>query len=207
MDLEPNTIVAGDLCRIIIDAVPLPVFVVDHDIRILDYNTAAAELMSPDPAYQLRRRGGDILHCLIAEETSGGCGNAPYCKDCLIKRCVYEAFQGHKVIRHKSVMEVVKPGEDNKTIHLLVTATPMRFKGTEYVLLILEDVSELISLRQLLPICCNCKKIRDDQNYWQQVDQYFKKQLELDFTHCLCPECAQKLYPELFRDSESTSSS
>lgn len=59
----------------------------------------------------------------------------------------------------------------------------------------LEDISELLALRSLLPICANCKKIRDDQNYWQDVESYFRKYLGLDFSHGICPQCASKLYP------------
>ena len=44
-------------------------------------------------------------------------------------------------------------------------------------------------LRTLLPICCYCKRIRDDQNYWQQVETYLASYTEVRFTHGICPEC------------------
>jgi sigma-B regulation protein RsbU (phosphoserine phosphatase) len=46
-------------------------------------------------------------------------------------------------------------------------------------------------LRTLLPICCYCKRIRDDQNYWQQVETYLANNTEVRFTHGICPECYQ----------------
>ena len=49
----------------------------------------------------------------------------------------------------------------------------------------------------LLPICAGCKKIRDDQGYWSQVDSYVQEHSEATFTHGLCPECIKRLYPEL----------
>jgi PAS domain S-box-containing protein len=52
-------------------------------------------------------------------------------------------------------------------------------------------------LRGLLPICCGCKRIRDDKKYWHQVDQYIAEHSEATFTHGFCPECAQKYYPDL----------
>jgi two-component system cell cycle sensor histidine kinase/response regulator CckA len=52
------------------------------------------------------------------------------------------------------------------------------------------------TLGGLLPICSSCKKIRDDQGYWQQVETYVKKHSDAEFTHGLCPDCATKLYPE-----------
>jgi hypothetical protein len=52
-------------------------------------------------------------------------------------------------------------------------------------------------LSGLLPICANCKKIRDDQSYWKQVERYISSHSEATFTHGICPECLHKLYPEL----------
>ena len=57
----------------------------------------------------------------------------------------------------------------------------------------LENVKQL---RGLLPICCNCKKIRDDEGYWQQIESYIHKHSEAEFSHSICPECMAKLYPE-----------
>jgi ligand-binding sensor domain-containing protein len=52
-------------------------------------------------------------------------------------------------------------------------------------------------LSGLLPICANCKKIRDDKGYWSQIESYIHKHSEAQFTHGICPECAAKLYPGL----------
>jgi phosphoserine phosphatase RsbU/P len=55
-------------------------------------------------------------------------------------------------------------------------------------------------LQGLLPICCYCKKIRNDHNYWQQVDTYIADHSEAQFTHGICPECRDKIVkPELER--------
>jgi ATP phosphoribosyltransferase len=51
------------------------------------------------------------------------------------------------------------------------------------------------ALKGLLPICSSCKKIRDDQGYWQAVETYVKQRSEAEFTHGICPECVQKFYP------------
>ena len=54
------------------------------------------------------------------------------------------------------------------------------------------------TLKGLLPMCSHCKKIRDDQGYWQQVEVYIEHHSEAEFTHGLCPECTQRLYPEAY---------
>ncbi len=53
-------------------------------------------------------------------------------------------------------------------------------------------------LNGLIPICSSCKKIRDDRGYWNQLEVYIKNHSEADFSHGICPECAKRLYPELY---------
>jgi PAS domain S-box-containing protein len=60
-----------------------------------------------------------------------------------------------------------------------------------------EALAHVKSLSGLLPICAGCKKIRDDQGYWSQVESYIQKHSDATFTHGLCPDCIKRLYPEL----------
>ncbi len=57
-------------------------------------------------------------------------------------------------------------------------------------------------LSGLLPICANCKKIRDDEGYWQDVAVYVRDHSEADFSHGICPGCMRKLYPEFYGGGE-----
>ena len=50
-------------------------------------------------------------------------------------------------------------------------------------------LAQVKQLQGLLPICCYCKKIRDDQNYWQQVEKYLGNHLDVEFSHGICPDC------------------
>jgi PAS domain S-box-containing protein len=69
--------------------------------------------------------------------------------------------------------------------------------------LLIHDLEEALanvkSLSGLLPICANCKKIRDDQGYWSQVESYIETHSEATFTHGICPDCIKKLYPDLVK--------
>jgi len=60
-----------------------------------------------------------------------------------------------------------------------------------------DALSKIKTLNGLLPICANCKKIRDDKGYWTQVEHYIKDHSDADFTHSVCPECIKKLYPKI----------
>lgn len=55
-------------------------------------------------------------------------------------------------------------------------------------------------LSGLLPICASCKKIRDDEGYWHQVEVYIREHSEADFSHGVCPECMERLYPEIYQE-------
>ena len=61
-----------------------------------------------------------------------------------------------------------------------------------------EALDNIETLEGLLPICANCKNIRDDDGYWQQVEVYIRQHSKVNFSHSICPECAHKLYPGLY---------
>ena len=57
-------------------------------------------------------------------------------------------------------------------------------------------------LSGLLPICAVCKKIRDDKGYWNQIELYIRDHSEAEFSHGFCPDCAKKLYPDLYNGED-----
>ena len=58
---------------------------------------------------------------------------------------------------------------------------------------------EIRQLHGILPICASCKKIRDDQGNWHQIEPYIEKHSEAEFTHGICPDCTERLYPDFVR--------
>jgi cell division protein FtsB len=61
-----------------------------------------------------------------------------------------------------------------------------------------EALSKVRTLSGLLPVCSSCKNIRDDQGYWTQMEAYISDHSEAEFSHSMCPPCAQRLYPEVY---------
>jgi len=59
-----------------------------------------------------------------------------------------------------------------------------------------EALAHVNQLKGIIPICAQCKKIRDDQNYWQRVEKYIAKNVDAKFTHGLCPDCAEAVRVE-----------
>lgn len=58
--------------------------------------------------------------------------------------------------------------------------------------------SEIKTLRGILPICAQCKKIRNDEGYWTAIESYISKHSDAEFTHGMCQDCAEELYPDLY---------
>ena len=72
-------------------------------------------------------------------------------------------------------------------------------KLKELVLELQEALAKVKTLSGFLPICASCKKIRDDEGYWEQIEKYISEHSEAQFSHGICPECVEKLYPQLYK--------
>lgn len=80
---------------------------------------------------------------------------------------------------------------------------------TEYYNRLLEEkealekaLNDVKVLSGLLPICSSCKKVRDDGGYWHQVEAYIQKHSDAQFSHGICPECVEKLYPNVLKNEK-----
>jgi hypothetical protein len=58
-----------------------------------------------------------------------------------------------------------------------------------------DALADIKTLSGLVPICANCKKIRDDKGFWTQVESYIQERSQARFSHGICPDCMKKLYP------------
>jgi hypothetical protein len=63
-----------------------------------------------------------------------------------------------------------------------------------------KSIDEIRTLSGLLPMCSACKKIRDDDGYWKQIEHYISEYTDARFSHSICPDCKEKLYPGLGRN-------
>ena len=109
-------------------------------------------------------------------------------------------------------------GAGGSVCWMLLSATTIRWKEKPATLYLMSDITDrkrteeereklIVELREalskvkvlsgLLPICASCKKIRNDTGYWEQMEVYIRDHSEADFSHSICPECVEKLYPGL----------
>jgi len=92
-----------------------------------------------------------------------------------------------------------------KSQEILGLERVIKFKDAEQKRLIKELQQALASIKTLsglIPICASCKKIRDDQGYWNQLEAYISEHSDAEFSHGICPECAIKIYPNFLKKRE-----
>jgi PAS domain S-box-containing protein len=123
---------------------------------------------------------------------------------------VYEAIRRSVETMENYLCEyrILRP--DGRTVWLRAESTPRRLEdgGILWDGVIIditaqkEAEAEVETLRGIIPICASCKKIRDGDGYWEQVEAYVQKRSPAQFSHSICPECTRRLYPELYGDEE-----
>ena len=131
-----------DMLRSVLDAIPAMVFVVDNDVRIVNFNAAAGEFLTVNRPAIIKKRGGDVLHCIHASDVLMGCGRGPFCGDCVIRNSVTEAFHGSRVVRRRMTLEVFQD-DNEKEIYALITTSPFFYKEKRLALLVIEDIRDL----------------------------------------------------------------
>ena len=180
----------------ILDAFPSAILILDEDARVQGLNSAAQAFLGLDVSADLRRRCGEVLQCLNEHNSQEVCGKTDRCPKCVIRQGLQVLQGGPAVTRKRYDMDVLR-GEECQSVVFWVTASLLETGQERFALLVLEDITELVRLRDLVPICANCKKIRTEDAYWEQVEEYMGRYLDLTFTHSICPECVEKFYGNL----------
>lgn len=81
------------------------------------------------------------------------------------------------------------------TIFFVCVTAPLLRKLSKTIESLQVALKKVKLLSGFLPICSSCKKIRDDKGYWNQIELYIRDHSEAEFSHSICPECAEKLFP------------
>ena len=100
------------------------------------------------------------------------------------------AFGGHRYLLNSDRIQIL-----DLLLSSFETAVRKNIELEEANRKLRTAVATINTLGNLIPICCHCKKIRNDQGYWQQLEAFFKDHSAVEFTHALCPHCAETFYP------------
>lgn len=174
--------------RTIFNAIPIPAFMVDNDLRILDMNDAASQFCGQSLNLVYKLRGGEVLGCL---NSTVGCGRGSECQGCVIRNSVELSIQGQS-ISHRVVNLRLSHGMKVTELQVLITASPLPDGIEKRSLLIIESIPGISELRTVVPICMRCKKVHSKDQAWVEVDKFFHEHAGVFFAHGLCPQCASK---------------
>ncbi len=181
------------------DAVPDLILLLDTDYRILRANKAAVSRLGMTSEEMVGRK---CFECFHAEKAP-----PEHCPHARLLSDGKPHFGEITENRLGAVFEVgVWPLRDAEgrtwgAVDVARDITERKHAEAERERLILElqqALAEVKTLSGLLPICASCKKIRDDQGYWQQIEAYISDHSHAEFTHSICPDCAKKLYPGFY---------
>lgn len=114
------------------------------------------------------------------------------------------AYSEERFLRRAKTIEpfgyILKPYTDRElrvTIEIALYRRRMEAEREGLVRSLREALEQVKQLSGLLPICSSCKRIRDDQGYWSQLEAFFTTHSSTRFTHSICPECLEKFYQSL----------
>jgi hypothetical protein len=189
--------------RAILDAMPAMVMVVDEDIRVLDSNRAAADMLVEGQLGSHLRRAGDAMLCIHSTKHPKGCGHSDACRHCCVRNSVAEALAGTAVVRRRARLEYHREN-GTQEVWALVSATAIEFGGRRRALLVIDNISDLTDVQSFLPICSVCKKIRPEKDRWMPLESYFKNYWDVDFSHSYCPDCMEVEREKMLREFEAT---
>lgn len=184
-----NTIYCTDTFRAMFEAFPSPVFVVDGDVMVHDFNTAAAEflLLHRD---NLSRLSSPVENDWTATDMPAVRWHGLFCQDSFIGTAVKEAVQGHHVVRRYTRLESHREGCRTE-LETRIKCCPFQNGANTQVLLVFEEMRQLDDRKGVIQVCCVCHRIINENNALAQLEGYAKECTGVEFSHGLCEQCYQ----------------
>lgn len=139
--------------------------------------------------------GLDIVRALRADERT----NPPYLIMLTTKTEKADIIEGLNAGANDYLSKPFDPGELKARIEVGRRMIELQEKLADHLAELRDALDHVKTLRGIVPICASCKRIRDDQGYWKQVEAYVREHTNAEFSHGICPECAAKLYPEYYK--------
>lgn len=187
----------------ILDAFPAPVLIADRSLTIVDANPAARNLFARQDDGFSQFLCGEFIQCVNSLHPEHVCGETERCADCLLRHVASTVAAEKQQFRVMTNMTLLTEGKPT-AYTFLISGSLFSYNSKELIILTLEDITELAQLRQIIPICSHCGKLRDDRHYWQGVEEYFEKYRNVRFSHGICPDCFVEHYPD-FADKQDVS--
>jgi len=138
---SPSLVPDSDLAANVFDAMPMPVFVVDREFNVVDFNLARAQLLDRIPFAVLRLREAAQQQCVHSIETAD-CASAQACRECVVYNFVRQVADEPKACRKAALLRLNAEGQD-ADVAFLVTIAPIPGEAEPLSLLILDEATTL----------------------------------------------------------------
>ena len=183
--------------KTILDTIQAGIVVIDPRTRVIVGVNAAAGKMFGAPREQIL---GRMCHKYICPAEQDECPVTDLGQNFDTAEGVLLTATGKRVPILKTVGSVTLAGREHLLESFLDIAERKRAEEERERLIraLQEALAKVKTLSGLLPICASCKRIRNDQGYWEQIEAYIRDHSEAEFSHSVCPECSERLYPEVF---------
>ncbi|WP_369695317.1 PAS domain S-box protein [Gracilinema caldarium] len=184
----------------IIDNMEDAIFVLDKTNQVLSLNPAAEKLVQVSASRSIGKSIQFFSSLVSAMDRAGFSWTSNTAREGEIELTV----QGD-IKTYNTRLLPLTSGEDTQDgkillLHDITEKKQYEREREQLISKLQRALAEVKTLNGLLPICASCKKIRDDQGYWQEVEQYIGSRTDADFSHGLCPECFKKLFPDNYRE-------
>ena len=130
-------------------AIPCGVLIVDRERRVLAINSVIERIFGVSDTEVRGKRGGEVLRCVHAEDSPDGCGFGEHCRQCLVRKTALDAIAGEQIYRTRADMELLVKGAP-RNLTLLVSAASFDHGGERLAVVVMEDITELSTLRARL---------------------------------------------------------
>jgi hypothetical protein len=146
-------------------------------------------------------RAGKVMHAASVRAFEFGIRNEALNID--LKEVITTREQLNARLQQEVAERTLSEEKLSKRNHALVslneelTSTKFNLESSNKKLI--DAIANIKQLSGMLPICASCKKIRDDKGYWNQIESYIRDHSDTKFSHGICPDCAMKLYPEIYK--------
>jgi PAS domain-containing protein len=175
----------------VLDAFPSPAFIVDEATTILEANRSAREWLGDSVGAKLGLSPGDVLHCVFPSEARGECGTTDSCPPCVLRRSIEAAMSGQPAPRRVAHMILGAAGR-SEDHWFLVSASPLALGDRRLVLAVMEDATQLVELREFLPLCPGCGAHREPSDPIGQARIFLRKHPDFLLANEFCAACRQR---------------
>jgi PAS domain-containing protein len=181
----------GSSLLALLDAFPSLAFIADANVTVLEANRAAREWLGDGVGTRLGLPTGAVLRCIFPQESRGDCGTTEFCSSCVLRRSIEAAVSGRPAPRRVAHMIIGEAGRTEDR-WFLVSASPLALNGRRLALVVLEDATQLVELREFLPLCPGCGVGRESSDLLAQARVFLRKHPDFLRADELCAECRRR---------------